>query len=49
MVWLKVDSGGMAPVAAAEVGTNDSIMVDKVPKQISDKKITHDKVQVLAW
>nr|GEZ90165.1 shaggy-related protein kinase epsilon isoform X1 [Tanacetum cinerariifolium] len=43
-----MDSGGMAPVGAAEVGTNDSIMVDELPKQISEKKIVDDKVQVLA-
>ncbi|PWA49773.1 hypothetical protein CTI12_AA478560 [Artemisia annua] len=41
--WLS--SGGMAPAAAVEVGTDDSMMVDKLPKQISDMKIIDDMVE----
>ncbi|PWA46340.1 glycerol-3-phosphate O-acyltransferase, chloroplast [Artemisia annua] len=41
--WLS--SGGMAPAAAVEVGTDDSMMVDKLPKQINDMKIIDDMVE----
>ena len=35
----------MAPAAAVEVGTDNSMMVDKHPKQINDIKIIYDKVE----
>lgn len=41
--WLS--SGGMAPDAAVEVGTDDSMMVDKLPKQINDMKSIDDMVE----
>ncbi|GJW84815.1 shaggy-related protein kinase epsilon isoform X1 [Tanacetum coccineum] len=38
-------SGGVAPAAGAGVGTDDSMMVDKLPKEINDMKIKDDKVE----
>ncbi|GJZ26082.1 shaggy-related protein kinase epsilon-like protein [Tanacetum coccineum] len=38
-------SGGVAPAAGAGVGTDDSMMVDKLPEEINDMKIKVDKVE----